>query len=125
MGPVVVDSCVLIDILRGHRPALAFLKGLQVTPMVAAITVAELFAGAYRRGEEALIDDLAMQLDVIPLDFTIARLAGAFCRRYGPSHGVQLLDATIAATARRSAARLVTCNARHFPMLDNLLVPYQ
>jgi predicted nucleic acid-binding protein len=125
MGSVIVDSCVLIDILRGYRPALVFLQSLQATPMVAAITIAELFAGAYRRGEEALIDDLAVQLDVIPLDFSIARLAGTFCRRYGPSHGVQLLDATIAATARRSAARLVTRNARHFPMLDDLLVPYQ
>jgi predicted nucleic acid-binding protein len=125
MGPVVVDSCVLIDVLRGYEPALAFLTGLEATPMVAAVTIAELFAGAYRRGEEALIDDLTVQLDVIPLDFSITRLAGAFCRRYGPSHGVQLFDATIAATAQRSTARLVTRNVRQFPMLDDLLVPYQ
>lgn len=99
MGALIVDSCVLIDVLRGYRPALAFLKDLEATPMVAAVTIAELFAGAYRRGEEALIDDLAVQLDVVPLDFSIARLAGVFCRRYGPSHGVRLFDATIAATA--------------------------
>jgi predicted nucleic acid-binding protein len=34
-------------------------------------------------------------------------------------------DALIAATARIHGARLVTRNTRHFPMLDDLLVPYQ
>jgi predicted nucleic acid-binding protein len=34
-------------------------------------------------------------------------------------------DALIAATARIHRARLVTRNTWHFPMLDDLLVPYQ
>jgi predicted nucleic acid-binding protein len=38
---------------------------------------------------------------------------------------VKIANALIAATAQVHQARLVTRNARHFPMLDNLLVPYQ
>jgi predicted nucleic acid-binding protein len=34
-------------------------------------------------------------------------------------------DALIAATAQLHDARLVARNARYFPMLDDLLVPYQ
>jgi predicted nucleic acid-binding protein len=30
----------------------------------------------------------------------------------------------LAATAQRSNARLATVNHRHFPMLDDLIVPY-
>jgi predicted nucleic acid-binding protein len=49
---------------------------------------------------------------------------GSFRRQFARSHGTGLLDALIAATAEAHGARLVTCNARHFPMLADLLVPY-
>jgi predicted nucleic acid-binding protein len=45
--------------------------------------------------------------------------------RYGKSHGVGLVDALIAATAKLHGYRLVTLNKKHFPMLDNVLIPYQ
>jgi predicted nucleic acid-binding protein len=45
--------------------------------------------------------------------------------QYRGRHGVGIPDALIAATARAHGARLVTRNLRHFPMLDDLLVPYQ
>jgi predicted nucleic acid-binding protein len=38
---------------------------------------------------------------------------------------VQIADALIAATARMHDARLVTRNVRHFPMLDDVVVPYR
>ena len=125
MGPLVIDYCVLIDVLRGNRVALEFLHALQVTPLVSAITVGELYAGAHRPGEEARINDLVTRLRVVAIDFAIASMGGGFARRFGRSHGVLLIDATIAATARVHGARLVTRNTRHFPMLDDLLVPYQ
>jgi predicted nucleic acid-binding protein len=59
------------------------------------------------------------------VDLDIARLGGAYRRRFGASHGVLIPDALIAATAQAHGARLVTRNARHFPMLDDVLVPYQ
>jgi len=37
---------------------------------------------------------------------------------------VLIPDALIAATAELHGARVVTRNARHFPMLDDLVVPY-
>ena len=50
---------------------------------------------------------------------------GLFRRDYGKSHGVGLADALIAATAELAQATLVTLNAKHFPMLPTVLVPYQ
>ncbi|MGH6898345.1 MAG: hypothetical protein ACREJ5_17635 [Geminicoccaceae bacterium] len=35
-----------------------------------------------------------------------------------------MIDALIAATAQVHGVRLITRNARHFPMLADLLVPY-
>ena len=45
-------------------------------------------------------------------------------REYGKSHGVGLADALIAATAEVVGAQLVTLNKKHFPMLDDVYVPY-
>jgi predicted nucleic acid-binding protein len=94
-------------------------------PAVSAITAAELFVGARTATEERRIDDLLHRLLVHNVDLDIARLGGAYRRRYGPSHGVLIPDALIAATAQVRGAHLVTRNARHFPMLDDVLVPYQ
>jgi predicted nucleic acid-binding protein len=58
-------------------------------------------------------------------DPEIGRLGGLYWRDHRHSHGTGLLDALIAATARLHDLRLMTRNVRHFPMLDDLLVPYQ
>ena len=56
--------------------------------------------------------------EIIPLNAEIARQGGLFRRDYGPGHGVGLADARIAASATLHQARLVTLNARHFPMVE-------
>ena len=55
----------------------------------------------------------------------IAQLGGFYRRDVRSSHGVTLLDALIAATAKVHGIRLVTRNVRHFPMLDDVIVPYR
>ncbi|MBA4146849.1 MAG: hypothetical protein H0X66_01955 [Verrucomicrobia bacterium] len=44
---------------------------------------------------------------------------------YGRSHGVGLPDAFLAATALAHNLQLATLNQKHFPMLNNIVVPYQ
>jgi hypothetical protein len=70
-----------------------FLVGLAETPMVAAVTIGELFSGGHRAGEEARIIELATQFELVPADFAVAKLGGQFCRQYGATHGVALIDA--------------------------------
>jgi predicted nucleic acid-binding protein len=104
---------------------LDFLISLEDTPLVAAVTIGQLFSGAHRPGEEARIVELTVQLTLVPADFAVARLGGHYCRQYGASHGVVLIDALIAASARLCRVPLVTRNARHFPMPDDVVVPYR
>jgi predicted nucleic acid-binding protein len=88
------------------------------------VTVAELFAGARSVVERHQIEDVLGRLSVHDVSLEIAMLGGTYCHRYRGSHGVEIPDALIAATAEVHGARLVTGNARHFPMIDDLLVPY-
>jgi predicted nucleic acid-binding protein len=120
-----LDTCVIIDYLRDRQEAVDFIRHASARPSISAVTAAELFAGARAATEQRRIEGLLAQLMVHSVDVEVARLGGAYRRRYGQSHGVLIPDALIAATAQLHGARLVTRNARHFPMLDDLVVPYR
>ena len=49
--PLLVDTDVLIDLLRGQPAAVGYLQGLTDPPLVSAVTVAELYGG-FRDGAE-------------------------------------------------------------------------
>ena len=125
MRGLLLDTCVLIDYLRNRPAAIDFLHRMQERAAVSVITTAELYAGVRDEAEQTRVDAVLTRLLVRNVDLAIARLAGRFRREYRQSHGVAIPDALIAATAEVHGARLVTRNARHFPMLADLLVPYQ
>ena len=125
MTAYLLDTCVIIDYLRDRQEAVDFMRRYGTPPALSAITAAELFAGARNSGEEHRIEALCQRLLIHHVDLEIARLGGNYCRQYKHSHGVQIADALIAATARVHEARLVTRNVRHFPMLDDVVVPYR
>ena len=122
---VLVDTDVLIDYLRGRSDAADFLESQKEPPAVSVITIAELYAGVREGRERTILDDFANALNILPVSTEIARVGGLFRRDYFKGHGVGVIDAIIAATADLEDRMLVTLNAKHFPMLKNILVPYR
>ena len=121
---IVLDSTVIIDLLRGHGPAATFLAGLTEVPACSEVTRVEVVRGL-RRDEQASIEDLLRSLRWIALDEQIARRAGELGRRWRRSHGgIGLADLVVAATAQELGAALATSNIRHFPMFEGLAAPY-
>jgi predicted nucleic acid-binding protein len=118
-----IDTDVLIEYLRGNQEAVRFLEELGGVLYVSAITVAELSAGAHPGAEEQALEQFLRAFDVVPVEAELARAGGVLRRDYGPSHGVGLADALIAASADALQATLVTFNRRHFPMLASTLAP--
>lgn len=120
---LLLDTDVLVDYFRGRIQALAYLRARSEPILISAITVAELYAGV-REGEERRgVEQFLALLEIIPVDAAIAQRGGLYRRDYGASHGVGLADALIAATAEVHQAKLVSLNARHFPMVE-VEVPY-
>jgi predicted nucleic acid-binding protein len=39
---MLLDTCIMIDVLRGKEAAVAFVAGLEATPALSAVTVMEL-----------------------------------------------------------------------------------
>ncbi len=119
-----VDSDILIWHLRGERKALRFLQTLQGRPEYS------LWTGALQRAEvvffmraEEEADTLAFlsQFSTAAVDQRIVDRAGALYRRWNPSHGVDVNDAILAATAFETGGKIFCLNTRHYPMPDILV----
>lgn len=121
---MLIDTDILIDFLRGHESARTFFERLPDQVFVSAITVAELHVGVREGTERASLAGFLDTVETLPLDAEIAAQGGLLRRDYGKSHGVGLNDALIAATALRHRLSLATLNGKHYPMIDNLVVPY-
>lgn len=124
MTPHLLDTCIIIDFLRRKPEANAFVRSLGHIPFLSTITVAELYAGVRDGDERRRLDNLVHAFRTVPVTEDIGRRGGLHRRRYSGSHGVDLADAIIAATAEDLNADLVTLNKKHFPMISRLTVPY-
>jgi predicted nucleic acid-binding protein len=122
---ILVDTDIIVDFLRGHPAATEFIENNAGRMALSAITVAELFCGSRDDGEAAELDSFTQVFPTLSVTGEIARLGGLIKKQFGPSHGVGLADAIIAATATNHCLRLETCNVRHFPMFDGLAAPYR
>lgn len=122
---MLLDTCIVIDVLRGREAAVAFVNGLPEVPSLSAITATELIAGARNARERRQIERLLEVYTVHDIGLEIASLAGDYLRQYGPSHGVDPIDALIAATAKTANLELATLNLKHFPMFKGLKRPYR
>jgi hypothetical protein len=118
------DTNILIDYLRGRQEAQDLLGAQAERPHVSVGSVLELYAGFRSRREEQSGERLLSNAKVLPVTHDIAKRAGVFSRLYEPSHGLDDIDALIAATAEHHGLRLATLNVKHFPMFPKLKRAY-
>ncbi|MGH9589464.1 MAG: type II toxin-antitoxin system VapC family toxin [Terracidiphilus sp.] len=114
---ILLDTTVLIDLLRHQKEAVAQVRELALRGFALAIcpiTVAELYAGM-RKGEEQSTEELISAFQWLPLSRDVARKAGeivAAKRRAGRTHALD--DMMIAATAIHYGYSLLTENRKDF-----------
>ncbi|HHY46532.1 MAG TPA: type II toxin-antitoxin system VapC family toxin [Firmicutes bacterium] len=119
MRRILVDSDVLIGVLRNNERAITLLDTLSEDSLVAcsALTVLEIQLGV-RKGEEEKTNQLLDTLNVIALGEAEANLAGKIIRENRwKGITVDFADAGIAATCLLHGYELLTFNIRHFQQL--------
>ena len=119
--PVLVDSDVLIELLRGRNAEIVerWIELARTNAMVAysPVSSAEVWCGA-RAAEANAITAVFAALTCVPIDAVVGKRAGEYLARFHASHAMELGDALIAATASVHTLRLWTRNRKHFPMRD-------
>ena len=126
MADYLLDSDVLIDILKGSQAVISVVRSLppESAKCFSTISEAELWAGvlAGAPDDAKMLTELLSALRPIQVTRAIAQVAGEYRSRYGRSHGTSLPDALIAASAKVEGLHLMTRHVRHFPMEDIRLV---
>ncbi len=123
MARVLLDTTVLIDVLRG-RPAADRLLALRASgdvPMTSAINVEEVVRGL-RQTETAPASRLLDGLRIVGIGRVEAERAGEWRRDFA-ARGVTLsqTNCLVAAACATAHAALATANRRDFPM-DGIIV---
>lgn len=123
MELVLFDTNILIDALKGYKPALDELEYWEL-PAISAITWMEIFAGTSREEQSAIVSFLDI-FEVIHTDDAIMSMA-AEIRRTSIiiKQKIALPDAIIMATGALMAEYTVTRNTKDFKH-GNVRVPYE
>lgn len=123
---ILLDTNVIIDHLRGKTEPRAYLESMrkkEIEGLISCLSVMELHAvPVFKPGDEAAIGQLIGILDVLPVTPSIALSAGRLLARYRKAHGLEPIDALIAATALDCDTVLATANDKHFRFIDGLVV---
>jgi predicted nucleic acid-binding protein len=121
-----LDTDVLIDVQRGHAPAVSWFASLEDLPSVPGSVVMELIQDARNAQEVRKSLRRVAPLPVVWPTAADCERALADFAAYHLSHGLGLLDAIIAACAVGLSATLCTFNVKHYRHVPGLAVaqPY-
>jgi predicted nucleic acid-binding protein len=121
-----LDTDVLIDIQRGHAPAITWFASLPELPSVPGFVVMELIQDSQNKQQLSNTLKLVAPLPVVwATEADLIRALSDFTT-YHLSHSLGLLDALIAACAVGEAATLCTFNVKHYRVVPGLVMaqPY-
>ena len=115
---LVLDTSVVIDVLRGRLPEDLALDSGREPMIVSTVTIHEVLFGL-RGGEESVTGGLLESFAIVGFGIAEAELSARWRRQFR-SRGItlNLADTAIAATAAVRNLPLATGNVKHFPMSE-------
>lgn len=126
---ILLDSDVMIDLLRRYPPAMWWFDALDEDEEIAlpGYAVMELIQGCKNKREQEHIQRTVAPYGVVWLAPTDCDRALDVFMRYHLSHNAGLLDALIGQTAIATGAPLYTFKQKHYWFMDDLrtVQPYE
>lgn len=125
---IILDTDILIDILRGYAPAIEWLASLEDEELaLPGYVVMELVQGCDSKADLQRLQKFIADFEVIwPSPATCDEALNIFIR-LNLSHNLGLLDAMIGQTARALDVPIYTFNRKHYAVIPGLtsVQPYQ
>jgi predicted nucleic acid-binding protein len=124
---ILVDTDVMVDIMRRHPPSVAWLDSLGTEVVgIPGLVAMELLQGCRNREEQQQLEGFLRPYQRYwPDQLDCARAFEDFSAYY-LSHGLGILDALIAETALGLGVPLASFNTKHYGVLSTLrtIQPY-
>ena len=118
---ILCDTNVIIEILKGNKRTINIIESIGLENIaISSVTVMELYFGALNKRELNKIKKHLQALNIVHFDTDISESAVKLIERFSKSHGLQIPDAIIAATAMTSKIKLFTLNLKDFKYIDGL-----
>ena len=118
---ILCDTDIFIEAFKNNTLATGSLRRIGFQNIaLSAITLMELYFGALNKRELARIKSRLQKLEIINLDQKITETAINVIERYAKSHGLQIPDALIAATAICRGMQLLTYNVKDFKFVEGI-----
>ena len=120
---MLVDTDVLIWHLRGNPQAARWLDRLQPLT-ISSVSYLEVLQGIRNKAELVAVQKMLQQrkANVRPITEAITRRATELMEAMTLSHGLQMGDALIAATALEHGLPVLTGNVKHFAAIPGLII---
>lgn len=120
---VLCDTNIFISAFNGRPDTIDQLSKIGFTEiLLSAVTVMELLQGMGDKKELAEMKKKIKFYDVVQIDSAISQKAIEFIETYKLSHGLQIPDAIIGATAVVHQIPLYTYNLRDFNFLPGIIL---
>ena len=118
---ILVDTDIMVDIMRRHPPSMAWLDSLGAEVVgIAGLVAMELLQGCRNREEQQRLEGFLRPYQRYwPSQHDCARAFDDFASYY-LSHRLGILDALIAETAVGLGVQLATFNTKHYGVLTAL-----
>lgn len=118
---MLIDTDVLIWLFRGKPSARRAIEQVDAIEL-SSITYMELVQGVRNKEEFSFLRQTIHQFGwkILPLTENISQRATVYIESYALSHGLQLADALIAASAVESGTMLMTANTKHYKVIPEI-----
>jgi predicted nucleic acid-binding protein len=124
---VLVDTDVLIDVLRQVETTISILKSATITasPIISAVTQMELIVGCRNAVELRSLDRFLQSFEIVDISEAISSQAVQLLHQYRLSHGLLIPDALIAASSLVTGHGFLTKNQRDYRFIGGFnLLPF-
>ena len=122
MEKIVLDTNILIEILKNNRTIIEKLESFNTTFYISSITVMELYYGALNKVELFQLKKFIALFHVIEINENISTISTELIFEYAKSHNLAIPDSLIASTAISHNSKLFTLNLKDFRYIDGLFL---
>jgi predicted nucleic acid-binding protein len=117
---ILCDSNVIIDLINGRQKTIDDVRQIKGCIAISIITEYEIIAGAIDLVMQKRFEKLLCNYTIISLDNNISQLGISLYKKYKLSHGLDMPDSLIAATAIELGIPLFTYNIKDFHYISGI-----